>query len=121
MVRAGYASRVPSRKSPPAILLALGRLAYLYSTDRNGRQHLYLPRPDHQQAKRLAARSPLLPSPAKSQQKRCVGRSRFSRTVNFQDKKNQLHSIQAFRSGEVRPDYYTPQRPCDATQLGRFR
>jgi len=36
-------------------LVALGRLTYLYSTDRNGDRHVYLPRPDEHQAKILKA------------------------------------------------------------------
>jgi hypothetical protein len=36
-------------------LVALGRLTYLYSTDRNGDRHVYLPRPDEQQSKILKA------------------------------------------------------------------
>lgn len=36
-------------------LLALGRLTYLYSTDRNGQRHTHLPRPDEQQAQILGA------------------------------------------------------------------
>lgn len=36
-------------------LVALGRLTYLYSTDRNGQRHTHLPRPDDQQAKILDA------------------------------------------------------------------
>jgi len=36
-------------------LVALGRLTYLYSTDRNGDRHIYLPRPDEHQNKILKA------------------------------------------------------------------
>jgi hypothetical protein len=36
-------------------LLALGRLTYLYSTDRNGERHAHLPRPDPHQIKILDA------------------------------------------------------------------
>jgi len=36
-------------------LLALGRLTYLYTTDRNGERHVHLPRPDEHQAKILGA------------------------------------------------------------------
>ena len=36
-------------------LVALGRLTYLYSTDRNGDRHVYLPRPDEHQNKILKA------------------------------------------------------------------
>jgi len=36
-------------------LVALGRLTYLYTTDRNGHRHIHLPRPDEHQGKILAA------------------------------------------------------------------
>ncbi len=41
--------------TPADALTALGRLTYLYSTDRDGQRHVSLPRPDEQQAKILAA------------------------------------------------------------------
>ena len=41
--------------TPADALVALGRLTYLHSTDRHGQTHLYLPRPDEQQAKIFAA------------------------------------------------------------------
>jgi hypothetical protein len=41
--------------TPDDALVALGRLTYLYTTDRNGQRHVHLPRPDDQQAKILGA------------------------------------------------------------------
>jgi hypothetical protein len=41
--------------TPEDALVALGRLTYLYSTDRNGDRHVYLPRPDQHQNKILKA------------------------------------------------------------------
>jgi len=41
--------------TPADALTALGRLTYLYSTDRDGQRHATLSRPDEQQAKILAA------------------------------------------------------------------
>ena len=41
--------------TPDDAMVALGRLTYLYSTDRNGDHHVYLPRPDEQQNKILTA------------------------------------------------------------------
>jgi len=54
----------PAAITPDDALAALGRLTYLYSTDRNGQRHTHLPRPDEQQAKILDAiglSSPLRP------------------------------------------------------------
>ena len=45
----------PAAITPDDALVALGRLTYLYSTDRNGQRHTHLPRPDDQQAKILDA------------------------------------------------------------------
>ncbi|SBT04676.1 transposase (fragment) [Candidatus Accumulibacter aalborgensis] len=45
----------PAAITPDDALVALGRLTYLYSTDRNGQRHTHLPRPDEQQAKILDA------------------------------------------------------------------
>ena len=45
----------PAAITPDDALAALGRLTYLYSTDRNGQRHTHLPRPDEQQAKILDA------------------------------------------------------------------
>ncbi|SBT09858.1 transposase [Candidatus Accumulibacter aalborgensis] len=45
----------PAAITPDDALVALGRLTYLYSTDRNGQRHPHLPRPDEQQAKILEA------------------------------------------------------------------
>ena len=45
----------PAAITPDDALVALGRLTYLYSTDRNGQRHSHLPRPDEQQAKILDA------------------------------------------------------------------
>ena len=41
--------------TPDDAVVALGRLTYLYTTDRNGQRHVHLPRPDDQQAKILGA------------------------------------------------------------------
>jgi ribosomal protein L11 methylase PrmA len=41
--------------TPDDALVALGRLTYLYTTDRNGQRHVHLPRPDEQQSKILGA------------------------------------------------------------------
>jgi hypothetical protein len=46
-------------------LVALGRLTYLYSTDRNGDRHVYLPRPDDLQNKILKALGLSFPVKAK--------------------------------------------------------
>jgi hypothetical protein len=46
-------------------LVALGRLTYLYSTDRNGDRHVYLPRPDELQNKILKALGLTFPLKAK--------------------------------------------------------
>jgi hypothetical protein len=46
--------------------VALGRLTYLYSTDRNGQRHTHLPRPDDQQAKILDAIGLSFPLKAKA-------------------------------------------------------
>jgi hypothetical protein len=41
--------------TPDDALVALGRLTYLYTTDRNGQRHAHLPRPDAHQGKILNA------------------------------------------------------------------
>lgn len=41
--------------TPDDALVALGRLTYLYTTDRNGQRHAHLPRPDPRQGKILNA------------------------------------------------------------------
>jgi hypothetical protein len=41
--------------TPEDALVALGRLTYLYTTDRNGQRHVHLPRPDEYQSKILNA------------------------------------------------------------------
>ena len=41
--------------TPDDALVALGRLTYLYTTDRNGERHASLPRPDEHQSKILGA------------------------------------------------------------------
>jgi Transposase DDE domain len=41
--------------TPDDALVALGRLTYLYTTDRNGQRQTHLPRPDEHQAKILSA------------------------------------------------------------------
>ena len=46
-------------------MLALGRLTYLYTTDRNGERHVHLPRPDAHQAKILKALGLSFPTQAK--------------------------------------------------------
>ena len=46
-------------------LVALGRLTYLYTTDRNGERHVHLPRPDEHQTKILKALGLSLPTQAK--------------------------------------------------------
>ena len=51
--------------TPEDALVALGRLTYLYTTDRNGERHVHLPRPDEQQAKILAALGLSFPSKPK--------------------------------------------------------
>ena len=51
--------------TPEDALVALGRLTYLYTTDRNGEHHVHLPRPDEQQAKILAALGLSFPSKPK--------------------------------------------------------
>lgn len=50
-------------------LLALGRLTYLYSTDRNGQRHTHLPRPDEQQAQILGAIGLAFPLKPKAQKR----------------------------------------------------
>jgi hypothetical protein len=47
-------------------LVALGRLTYLYTTDRNGERHIHLPRPDEQQNKILKALGLSFPTQAKA-------------------------------------------------------
>ena len=56
----------PAAITPDDALLALGRLTYLYSTDRNGQRHTHLPRPDEQQAKILDAIGLSFPLKAKA-------------------------------------------------------
>jgi transposase len=51
--------------TPEDALIALGRLTYLYSTDRNGERHVYLPRPDELQNKILKALGLTFPLKAK--------------------------------------------------------
>ena len=46
-------------------LVALGRLTYLYTTDRNGERHVHLPRPDEHQTKILKALGLSFPTQAK--------------------------------------------------------
>ena len=43
--------------TPDDALVALGRLTYLYTTDRNGQRRVHLPRPDEHQGKILSARA----------------------------------------------------------------
>jgi len=49
--------------TPDDALLALGRLTYLYRTDRNGQRHAHLPRPDQHQTKILGAMGLSFPKP----------------------------------------------------------
>jgi len=56
----------PAAITPDDALVALGRLTYLYSTDRNGQRHRHLPRPDDQQAKILDAIGLSFPLKAKA-------------------------------------------------------
>jgi hypothetical protein len=56
----------PAAITPDNALVALGRLTYLYSTDRNGQRHTHLPRPDDQQAKILDAIGLSFPLKAKA-------------------------------------------------------
>ena len=56
----------PAAITPDDALVALGRLTYLYSTDRNGQRHTHLPRPDDQQAKILSAIGLSFPLKAKA-------------------------------------------------------
>jgi hypothetical protein len=67
----------PAAITPDDALVALGRLTYLYTTDRNGQRHTHLPRPDDQQAKILERHRPVLPAQGQSRQARRVGRRRF--------------------------------------------
>jgi transposase len=57
----------PAAITPDDALVALGRLTYLYSTDRNGQRHPHLPRPDEQQAKILEAIGLSFPLKAKAE------------------------------------------------------
>jgi hypothetical protein len=41
--------------TPDDALVALGRLTYLYTTDRHGQRRVHLPRPDEHQGKILGA------------------------------------------------------------------
>lgn len=56
----------PAAITPDDALVALGRLTYLYTTDRNGQRHTHLPRPDDQQAKILDAIGLSFPLKAKA-------------------------------------------------------
>jgi transposase len=56
----------PAAITPDDALVALGRLTYLYSTDRNGQRHTHLPHPDDQQAKILDAIGLSFPLKAKA-------------------------------------------------------
>jgi len=56
----------PAAITPDNALVALGRLTYLYTTDRNGQRHTHLPRPDDQQAKILDAIGLSFPLKAKT-------------------------------------------------------
>ena len=56
----------PAAITPDDALVALGRLTYLYTTDRNGQRHTHLPRPDDQQAKILDAIGLSVPLKAKA-------------------------------------------------------
>jgi hypothetical protein len=51
--------------TPDDALVALGRLTYLYTTDRNGERHVHLPRPDEHQNKILKALGLAFPTQAK--------------------------------------------------------
>jgi len=55
--------------TPADALTALGRLTYLYSTDRDGQRHLSLPRPDEQQAKILSALGLTFPTKPKAERR----------------------------------------------------
>ncbi|ACV33500.1 transposase IS4 family protein [Candidatus Accumulibacter phosphatis] len=59
----------PATITPDDALVALGRLTYLYSTDRNGQRHTHLPRPDDQQAKILDAIGLSFPLKAKAEKR----------------------------------------------------
>ena len=59
----------PAAITPDDALVALGRLTYLYSTDRNGQRHTHLPRPDDQQAKILDAIGLSFPLKAKAEKR----------------------------------------------------
>jgi len=59
----------PAAITPDDALVALGRLTYLYSTDRNGQRHTHLPRPDDQQAKILDAIGLSFPLKAKTEKR----------------------------------------------------
>jgi hypothetical protein len=51
--------------TPDDALVALGRLTYLYTTDRKGERHVHLPRPDELQGKILGALGLAFPTQAK--------------------------------------------------------
>ena len=55
--------------TPADALTALGRLTYLYSTDRAGQRHAYLPRPDEQQAAIFTALGLRFPSTPKAEKR----------------------------------------------------
>jgi transposase len=52
--------------TPDDALVALGRLTYLHTTDRNGQRHTHLPRPDELQNKILKALGLTFPTQAKN-------------------------------------------------------
>jgi transposase len=53
--RFGTVGEDPDAITPEDALVALGRLTYLYTTDRDGQRHAHLPRPDAHQSAILAA------------------------------------------------------------------
>ena len=55
--------------TPDDALVALGRLTYLYTTDRNGQRQIHLPRPDEHQAKILSAFGLAFPRKPKGDQR----------------------------------------------------
>ncbi len=65
----GSTDEDPTALTPADALTALGRLTYLYSTDRAGQRHVYLPRPDEQQAAIFAALGLLFPSTPKTEKR----------------------------------------------------
>jgi hypothetical protein len=73
----GTVGEDPDAITPEDAWVALGRLTYLYTTDRDGQRHAHLPRPDRPPVRHPRGSGAILPDPTQSPQSGSVGSSQL--------------------------------------------